>query len=183
MLTRLALPALMLAAVAPGGARAASSTHTTPWLDGPKGGDQFNMVSADRESGRLTLLRLQPPLVSGGLGCGGKGGFATFEVRGITDPIVSVSLQVEDAAWNPFTWLTLSVRSTDASGASHFLGTTKVRGPGAGATTVDLAIAEADRVPPGRAQTVRFGMEVATSCIPNVDGGSAIFRSVTVETA
>lgn len=180
---RFLLAALAVAAFIPAGARAATTTYTAPYAAGPRGGDAFNLIQADAASGRAAVLRLQPPIPGGGLGCGGRGGFATFEVRGITQPISRVTLSVDEAAWNPFTWVTLSVVATDGADAPRFVGTQKVRGPGAGSSTVELAIEPGEQVAVGVAQSVRFGIEVSSSCVPAIDGGAARFPSVSVETA
>lgn len=180
---RFLVAALAVAALVPVGAHASTTAYGAPYAAGPRGGDQFNLVQADAATGRLAVLRVQPPIPTGGLGCGGKGGFATFEVRDIQQPITKVTLAVDEAAWNPFAWVTLSVIATDDGGVVHYLGTQKVRGPGAGPSTIELPITPEEQVPAGTTQSVRFGMEVASSCIPAVDGGSARFSVVTVETA
>lgn len=180
---RLLLAALASVALVPSGAHAATTTYTAPYAAGPRGGDQFNLVEVDTTNGRASILRVQPPIPTGGLGCGGRGGYVTFEVRGITQPVTSASVTLEEAAWNPFAWVTLSVVVTDGPGAPYFLGTTKVRGPAAGPSTIGLDIAPGDVVPAGTTQTIRFGLEVASSCVPAVDGGTARFSSVSVQTA
>lgn len=182
---RFLLAALAVAALAPVGAQASTTTYGAPYLAGPRvspSADQFNYVNADPATGRLAVFRLQPPIPTGGLGCGGRGGYATFEVQGITRPISKVTLSVDEAAWNSFAWVTLSVIATDGSGA-RYLGTQKVRGPGAGPSTVELAITPEEQVPVGITQSVRFGMEVSSSCVPALDGGTVRFPSVVVETA
>lgn len=182
MLKRFLLAALAVTALVPTGAHAASTTYAAPFVAGPRGGDAFNFISADTASGRASVFRLQPPIPGGSLGCAGKGGFATFEVRGITDPVASVRLDVDEAFWNPFTWVTLSVVAETGPLTPYFLGTEKVRGPGAASASITLDIDPVEQVAPGVSQTIRFGLEVASSCTPAIDGGTVRFAAVSVET-
>lgn len=175
------LAALAVVALVPSGAHAATMEYSAPYLTGPKGGDQYNYVSAEATTGRMSVFRLQPPIPNGGLGCAGRAGYATLEVRNITDPISSVTLAVDEAVWNSFAWVTLSILRTSGPNAGDFINTTKVRGP-ATISTVTLDIDEADRVGAGVSQTVRFGLEVSSSCTPAIDGGTALFSSVSVQT-
>lgn len=176
------LAALATVALVPAGAHAeTSTTYSAPYSAGPRGGDTYNYVSADAATGRVTVFRLQPPIPNGGLGCAGKAGYASLEVQNITSPISSVDLAVDEAVWNSFAWVTLSVLRTSGPNAGDYVGTTKVRGPGI-PSVVTLEIPEADRVAPGTSQTVRFGFEVSSSCVPALDGGTGLFSSVTVGT-
>lgn len=152
----------------------ADTTYSPAYTNGPQGGDQYNQIQRDGAAGSITVMRVNPAGISGGLGCGGTGGFSDFDVQHTaSSPITQVRADFKNAALDPYTWITLSL-----IGPGGYVGTAKVRGVVAGTGTAVLNIAPADRIPAGPV-TVRFGIEVASAC-PNVDGGTATFTAVTI---
>lgn len=161
---------LALAVLLPAGARA-DTTIRPPFALGPQGGDMWNRVIIDEKTGEMTVLRAQPAGISGGLGCGGIGGFANFEVEPVIAddaPIGVVTVTWADAVVDPYTFVNVGVRKD-----GNFLESRIVRGPltGMGGATVSL-----DEPTSGTLE-IWFGIQVASAC-PNIDGGRARFTSV-----
>ncbi len=168
---RLVLLAAVLAIVAPVNVLAAPATYSAPYLAGPEGGDQYNQKSRNLATGEMTVLRINPAGISGGLGCGGTGGFSNFLVKhDAAEPVKTVTVAYTDAIIDPYTWITVSVRQGEG-----FLGTQVERGIIAGDGTVTLTL----RSPASGPLDIWFGIQVASAC-PNVDGGTATFTSVTL---
>jgi hypothetical protein len=162
------------AAVVPAPSSAAVS-YPPPYAAGPQGGDQFNVISADAATGDMTVLRVNPAGVSGGLGCGGSGGFANFEVvhTDETTPVKSVTVAYDNAIIDAYSWINVGVRK-----GSSYVGSRVERGILTGTGTVTVTLGAPVQAP----VTIWFGIQVASAC-PNVNGGHAHFASVLVADA
>jgi hypothetical protein len=168
--------ALVLAQAAPGLAGARAQTHEPPYKAGAQGGDSANFIYSDPSTGRVGILRLYPgynPFTC----TDSKGGFVTLRLtHQVTGPIRSVEVRYEDAAVDPYAFLTAAVRQGD-----RYLGSLTVRGPvsGSGKLMVPLSLGKAMR---GSPITVDFGAEVSSGC-PNADGVMARYTEVVVHGA
>jgi hypothetical protein len=157
-----------------GVALAASRQYAPPFAPGPSGGDEWNYIDADADSGRVTIVRFYPE-PGNVVGCGGAGGFANLEVRHrVTGAIGSITVAHEDSAWDAYSFVSVLVKTT----GGRWLGARKVRGPGNGAGEIRVPIVGGT---PRKGSTIRvlFGLELASAC-PSVGGGSIGFVSVTV---
>ena len=166
---RLIGPIAILVLLAPLGAPAATTaSYGPPYAAGPQGGDSFNRVVMDQNTGDMAVVRVNP--VPGAFNCTGGGGFANFAVSHTGTGISSVKVSFTNAVVDPYTWFNVGVRQGD-----DFLDSKDLRGPlvGEGSVTVPIS-------PPADGSiTVWFGIQVASAC-PNVDGGRATFTSVEV---
>jgi hypothetical protein len=176
--TRFAIVALLaLTLLVPISGHAASTTYGPPWAMGPQGGDANNYFDRNQDTGQMTVLRVQAAGISGGLGCGGSGGFSNFAVNHPAAGATAVTVAFSDAIVDPYTFIHLSVRD-----GSSFLGSASVQGPIVhpvlGATSLTLTLPEASTGP----IEIWFGIQVTSAC-PNVDGGTATFTSVAVTSA
>jgi hypothetical protein len=176
----LALAALVIAVPSLG--HAETKTYTPAWQIGPsnQGVDQQNSYMLDPATGQMTVLRVGASANIGGLGCAGRGPYASFEkVETTTGVIKSVKVHYDNALIDPYTFI-----SFQAYQNGHFVGTREVRGPllGAGDLTIDLSKhgnITSDITGP---LTLWFGLNVPSAC-PNFDGGTLTFSSLTVEVA
>lgn len=170
VIRRMLVCGALAASMIPGAAHASTTTVAPPYLSGPRGGDQYNNVIADPNTGEMTVLRVNPTGPSGGLGCGGSGGYANFEVDLASAPagLQSVTVSYSQAVVDPYTWINVGVRQDD-----HYLGSRVERGVLAGSGTVTVPVSGGH----AGAMQVWFGIQTASAC-PNVDGGHAIFDSV-----
>lgn len=165
---------LALVIVVPVSGRAAETTYTAPYTMGPQGGDTNNHFDVHPDTGQMTVLRVQAAGISGGLGCGGSGGFSYFSVTHPSPGAQSVTVSFTDAIIDPYTFIHVAVRQ-----GSSFLTSKGLQGlivhPVVGATslTVNLGTPSTD------ALEVWFGIQVTSAC-PNIDGGTAKFTSVAV---
>lgn len=163
---------LALAALAvPSAANASTTTYHAPYQQGPAGGDTYNTIMADPATGDMTVIRLNPAGISGGLGCAGSGGFTNFEVtHTATTAVTSVVVSYTQAIVDPYSWIDVAVRQDD-----QFLGARVERGILAGDGSVTLTLPS----PATGTITVRFGLQVSSAC-PNIDGAHATFTSVAI---
>src|SRR5207237_9995963 len=100
-----------------------SSTFKPPSGPGPKGGDQYNFVTADPGSGRVSVARVSP--YPGAFNCSGAGGFAYLRLQPVvTRNVTSVVANVGSAAVDGYTWVSVLVRAR----ARHWLGSPTLRG-------------------------------------------------------
>lgn len=166
---RVLFVAILAIAVMPVPGHALAQTYGRPFAAGPQGGDQFNLIQADAATGDMTVLRVNPAGISGGLGCGGSGGFANFEVT-VPSPsvIAEIAVLYDSALVDPYTWINVGVRR-----GSNFVASRVQRGILVGGGTVVVR----PEVPVQAPVTVRFGIQVASAC-PNVNGGHAVFTQV-----
>ena len=168
--------ALVLAQAAPGLAGGKAMTHEPPYEAGPQGGDSWNYIYSDPSTGRIGILRGYP--IYNPISCtDSKGGYVSLRVKHhVTGPIKSVEVRYEDAAVDPYAFLTASVRQ-----GSRYLGALEVRGPisGAGELKVPLSLGKAKR---GSTIIVDFGAETSSGC-PNVDAVTALYSEVLINGA
>lgn len=156
---------------------------TCPGPDPDCTADDFNYINADPQTGEMTVLRVNPAGVSGGLGCSGSAGWANFaKTISTSTSFESVTVSYTNALVDPYSFIKVAVRQND-----EFVDTVDLRGSvlGDGSITVDLKPTASGpvREPVTGTITVWFGIHVASAC-PNIDGGHATFTSVsTVESA
>lgn len=170
--TRIVLFVASLALLAPGIGHADTTWyHPGDYALGPQGGDDNNTFMVDESTGEVFVLRHQLAGITGGLGCGGSGGFAFLQVKHKANtPVKFVTVTYDEATVDPYTFVKASVRK-----GGSYLATTNVRGPVLGTGTFRVTL----RKPATGTLTVWFGIEVTSAC-PNVDGGRAIFTGVGV---
>lgn len=173
MMKRFAVLLALGAMLLPFGAQAHSTTVTPPWSAGPTGGDQYNQVRSDPATGDMTVLRAQPAGISGGLGCGGSGGYASFsyDYTSVLD-VKSITATYREGLVDPYTWLNLTVLKDGRPIVTEVL-----RGPLVGNGSITLNVPERHQ-PLSGAMTIWFGIQVSSAC-PNVDGGHAVFDALT----
>jgi hypothetical protein len=173
--SRLMIVALLaLALLIPSAGHAATTTYSAPYAMGPQGGDANNYFDVHPDTGQMTVLRIQAAGISGGLGCGGSGGFSNFKVNHPDAGASVVTVTFAEAIIDPYTFIHVSARQGDS-----FLGNASVQGPIVhpvlGATSLSLTLPEAATGP----IEIWFGIQVTSAC-PNIDGGTARFTSVAV---
>lgn len=166
---RIIMALAVLALVAPGLGHA-DTTYEPAYEMGPQGGDDNNTIMADPATGEMTVLRHQVAGVTGGLGCGGSGGYASFKVAHTGENVTGVTVHHSDTIVDPYTWISVSVKQD-----GDYLATHVERGliVGEGEITVTLPEAASGDM------EILFGIQVSSAC-PNVDGGTAIFHAVDV---
>ena len=167
---RIILAVAVLALVAPGLGQAEQTSYRPAYALGPQGGDANNTFMVDPETGEMTVIRHQLAGISGGLGCGGSGGFANFKVNHSGTNIREVSVQYQDAIIDPYTWINVGVRQ-----GTEYVGTQVQRGLTTGHGQVRVLLAK----PVSGDIEVWFGIQVSSAC-PNIDGGTALFTAVHV---
>ncbi|MGH2736642.1 MAG: hypothetical protein ACRDKZ_13765 [Actinomycetota bacterium] len=162
--------------VAPAQAGKQKGTYAPPYKNGPQGGDDFNHVYRDADSGTMGVLRIYPgvpPVV----GCAPEpsAGWSMFRVtHTVTRPVSTVTI-VFDGMLDPYTWVTGGVRD----GRGEWLGVAKLQGPHSGAGRLKVKLF--DRPQRGERVTVEFGLQLGDAC-PQLGGGTAEFSSVKVGT-
>lgn len=165
---------LAVALVVPSTGQAADVMYEAPYAAGPQGGDANNHFVRDPETGEMAVLRVQLAGISGGLGCGGSGGFSYFSQTHQAPGATKVTVNFTDAIIDPYTFVHVSVRQGES-----FLASKGQQGlilhPVIGASSVTVELGEPSTAP----IEVWFGIQVTSAC-PNIDGGRAIFSSVTV---
>jgi hypothetical protein len=148
--------------------------HKPPYKKGPSGGDEFNYIHADPESGEMGILRLFPgipPVV----GCAPEpsAGWAMFRIKHrVTEPVASVTVRFE-AALDPYAWITAGVRNE----RGRWLGVKKMQGPYSGESKIKVRLHERPRM--HSRVTVEFGLQLGDAC-PQVGGAMATFPRVRV---
>ncbi|HEX9775186.1 MAG TPA: hypothetical protein VGB83_06370 [Actinomycetota bacterium] len=186
---RLVLLVGALVLAVPSAGHAAPTTYTPAYGLGPQGGDGNNTFVVDETTGEMAVIRHQLTGVNGTLGCGGQGGYAYFEVaHEAASALESVTVTYTDAVVDPYTFIRLGLRQD-----GDFLGSTDIRGPivsaGQGLSDLDLGdgtitvTLDDPDLPPVTGEVVAwFGIQVSSAC-PNIDGGSALFDSITFNEA
>lgn len=170
------LAALLVLAAWPAGAVGAKdgNKHGPPYKKGPSGGDPWNFIHADRQTGEIMIVRTFPgfpPVV----GCVPEpaAGWAMFRVpHKVTAPVKKVTVNYEGAL-DPYAWITVGVR--DARG--KWLGVKKYQGPDAGGGKVTTGLHHGARR--GQTVTIEFGLQLGDAC-PQVSGAAVRFNSVKV---
>lgn len=165
--------ALMVLLV-PSVSQAATTTYERPFANGPSGGDSFNTIERDGSTGEMSIFRFNPTPVNGGLGCGGSGGWARFEIaHTAASNITAVAVDYSMALIDPYSFIVVSVYQDGA-----FVDTKVVRGPILGDGTVLLE----PRTAASGDVSIWFGLEMSSAC-PNIGFAQAVFESVTVTEA
>jgi hypothetical protein len=156
------------------GAKKKADVHEPPYKVGPAGGDEFNHIEADPESGNMSVIRAfpgVPPVV----GCAPEpaAGWAMFQIKHDVDAPVSKVTLAYTAALDSYSWITIGAR--DEKG--EWLGVKKLQGPFA--ESGELTAKLFDRPEPGDKITIEFGLQLGDAC-PQAGQASAMFPSVTV---
>ena len=168
--------AVLAAAFVPTAAQGAKkgTVHEPPYKAGPQGGDEFNFIEADANSGNMAVIRTFPgfpPVV----GCAPEpsAGWAMFHVKHkVKAPVSRVTLEYT-AALDAYSWMTVGAR--DAKGG--WLGVKKLQGPFA--ESGNLTAKLFDKPKRGDKITLEFGLQLGDAC-PQAGEASAMFPSVTV---
>lgn len=172
----LAVPLLVTALVsAPATAGKKAAVHEPPYKQGPTGGDEFNHVESDPQSGRMAVIRTFPgipPVV----GCAPEpsAGWGMFRVKHKVDAPVSQVTLAYDAALDPYAWITVGAR--DEKG--DWLGVKKIQGPSGGSGKLTARLFEKPQR--GETITIEFGLQLGDAC-PQVGFAAATFPSVRVQ--
>jgi hypothetical protein len=153
-----------------------SGVYKAPYRNGPQGGDEFNFISRDRQSGTIRVMRLFPgipPVV----GCEPEpsAGWSMFQVtHRVKKPVRKVTADIS-AMLDPYAWVTVGARK--ASGP--WLGVKKFQGPFQGSRKVTARLFK--RPDRGDRIVLEFGLQLGDAC-PQVGAGEVEFSSVRVET-
>ena len=165
--------ALVLSLLAPG-TIAKPAVHEPPYMKGNSGGDQFNYVNADPQSGQITLVRLfpgVPPVV----GCTPEpaSAWATFKQKHDTSGRVRNVVVRFEGLLEPYAWVYATVR--DSKGDA--IGSEKLQGPHAGAGALKVNIFKQ----PKKNSTIEieFGAQLGDAC-PQVGGADVTFPSIKI---
>ena len=172
---RLAALLLILSLVLVPGAQAKgkSKTYSAPYQEGPTAGDRWAMSQANTNDGRIFVGRAYP--IFNPISCAPGGGMAKLQVvHKVTDKMSKVSATYDFAAVDPYTFVTLNVRTKKGK----WLAGTRQRGPIVGSGVIEAPLFDASPKR-GKKVLVQFGLEMASGC-PQVNGGSAQFTEVTV---
>lgn len=169
-----ALVASALSAPVTAGPKRKGDVYKPPYKNGPSGGDDWNHVERDPESGEMFVVRVFPGF-SPVVGCAPEpsAGWGMFVVKHTVDrPVKEVTLAYE-AALDPYAWMTVGARKSNGD----WLGVKKLQGPlaGSGKLTAKLF----DSPPKGETITIEFGLQLGDSC-PQVSFAAASFPSVRV---
>ncbi|MDQ3963729.1 MAG: hypothetical protein M3277_07460 [Actinomycetota bacterium] len=169
----LAAASIAVPATASETSRSKAASYEPPYKDGPSGGDNWNHVERDADSGRMAITRVFPgfpPVV----GCVPEpsAGWGMFEVAHKLDrPVSKVTLEYE-AAIDAYSWITVGARNEDRK----WLGVAKLQGPiaGSGKLAADLFAS-----PSHGKITLEFGLQLGDAC-PQIGFAAASFPSVAV---
>ena len=170
------IAALALSIAAPAGARKGkASVHKPPYKKGAQGGDEWNYVSADPQTGEVDVFRAFPG-ISPVVGCTPEpsAGWATLrqphEVHGRTDT-VTINF---DGVFEAYAWVYGVVN--DSHGRS--IGLEKFQGPHAGAGKLKIKLF---RTPENGSEIeVEFGAQLGDAC-PQVGGAHVTFSSIKID--
>lgn len=174
VIRRVSILVAVVALLVPSLSQAATTTYERPFANGPSGGDSFNTVERDGSTGEMSIVRFNPTPVNGGLGCGGSGGWARFEIAHTAATAVkAVSVNYSMAVIDPYSFIVVSIYKDGA-----FVDTEVVRGPILGDGTVVLE----PRTAATGAMSIWFGLEMSSAC-PNIGFAQTVFESVTVTEA
>ena len=175
-LGRIAALLLVLSLVLVPGAHAAGKgkkVYSAPYQEGPTAGDQWAMSTANTDDGRIFVGRAYP--IFNPISCAPGGGMAKLQVtHKVTKKISKVSAAYDFAAVDPYTFVTLSVRTKKGK----WLAGTRQRGPIVGSGVIEAPLFDGSPKR-GKKVLVQFGLEMASAC-PQVNGGSAQFTEITV---
>lgn len=152
-----------------------ADVHKPPYKKGNQGGDQWNFVHADPQTGELAVLRLFPG-ISPVVGCEPEpaAGWATFKVpHRVKGPIDKVTINFE-GAMEPYSWITAVVWDSH----HESLGVDKFQGPHAGPGALKVKLFR--RAAPGSEIIVEFGAQLGDSC-PQAGGAAVSFPSIEID--
>ncbi|MFN2525042.1 MAG: hypothetical protein ABR505_02085 [Actinomycetota bacterium] len=154
---------------------AKEKVYEPPYKEGPSGGDEWNYISADPNSGEMSIYRLFPGF-SPVVGCAPEpsAGWAMFRIEHkAVAPLREVSVNFE-ARLDPYAWMTLGVRKQ----SKDWIGVAKLQGPHNGSGRLKLRLPRQVRV--GEEVEIEFGLQLGDAC-PQVGHAHATFEAVTVK--
>lgn len=166
--------ALVLAPTAPAQGETKTKTYEPPYALGPAGGDNYNLIYRNPDTGEMGIGRVFPGL-SPIVGCYPEpsAGWAMFRIsHPMARTVSSVSLHF-DAIIDQYAWVSLSVRS-----GGRWLGVKKFQGPFLGQDQ-KLTLKPPRRPKPGQRVTIEFGLQLGDAC-PQAGGALAEFLRVEV---
>jgi hypothetical protein len=167
--------ALALVPPAAAGKKGSGNTHRPPYKKGPSGGDQWNYVHADPQSGQVAVFRTFPG-ISPVVGCEPEpsAGWAMLRApHHVKARPRSVTANFEGVL-DPYSWLMVAARSKNG----RWLALKKVQGPLAGEGKVTARFFR--RPPRGADINIEFGVQLGDSC-PQVGEAVAEFSSIVVK--
>lgn len=129
-----------------------------PYKMGPTGGDEFNEIQADPDSGRITIVRLYPE--PGPIGCpDSHAAWANFKVTHKLKKrrIRHITARYQEFEADGYTWLTISVKQRGKS-----IGYRAVQGPAVAQSGVLRA--RLWKWPRKGKLKVLFGLQVSSNC-------------------
>ena len=175
-----ALLAIVLIAglLAPEVVGAKGNGYAPPYKQGPQGGDDFNHVESDPESGRITIIRAHPE--PGPIGCpDSHAGWSTFRikhrVRHRRRPVKAVAVHYSETEMDHYSWIMATVKKRRKS-----IGYKAYQGPAA-AESGKLVVKLKRRVKRGRI-VIDFGLQTSGAC-GQAEAASAMFPRVKVRLA
>lgn len=134
------------------------ATKKPPYKNGPAGGDEFNDIERDRQSGHIRIVRLFPE--PGAFGCpDSHAAWATFEVthRLRKRRLRHIALKYSNADMDGYTWITATVKYKRRS-----IGYRSYQGPVVGESgTVRVKL---NRWPRRGRIKIQFGLQVSSNC-------------------
>lgn len=151
-----------------------SAIHEPPYKKGHSGGDEFNYINADPQTGQVTLLRLfpgVPPVV----GCAPEpaAGWATLTQKHDTRGPIDKVIVNFDGFLEPYAWVYATIR--DSKGDA--IGLRKLQGPHAGAGSLKVDIFKQPKK--GSTIEIEFGAQLGDAC-PQVGGADVTFSSIKI---
>ena len=132
--------------------------HKPPYKMGPTGGDEYNEIQADPESGTIRIVRLYPE--PGPLGCpDSHAAWANFKVVHTLEHrrIRHVAVKYEDFEADGYVFLTVTVKQHKKS-----IGFRSLQGPAAGQS--GILRAKLNKWPRKGKLTALFGLQVSSNC-------------------
>ncbi len=153
---------------------AKSRTYEPPYKKGPSGGDEFNRIETDPQTGEMSIWRVFPGF-SPVVGCEPEpdAGWAMFRVDKVRGPFRDVTVHF-DGRLDPYAWATVGVRKP----SKDWLGVAKLQGPHNGAGELKLRLPRHVRA--GQEVEIEFGLQLGDAC-PQVGHAEATFESVKVK--
>ena len=174
----LAVVVLVASLLTPQVADAKGNAYKPPYKQGPQGGDDYNHVESDPESGRITIVRANPE--PGPLGCpDSHAGWANFKVkhrvRHRRRPVKAVAVHYAEAEMDHYSWMVVRVTKRKKA-----IGFKSYQGPTAGESGKIVAKLKR-RVKKGWIG-IEFGLQVSGAC-GQAEAASASFPRVKVRLA
>ena len=172
------LAVLFAALVAPATAsigKGKADVHKPPYKKGNQGGDEWNYINADPQTGEVEVFRLFPG-ISPIVGCEPEpaAGWATLKLpHRVKGPIDTVTVNFE-GVMEAYAWVSAVVWDSH----HESLGVNKFQGPHTGAGSLRVKLFR--RADPGSEIIVEFGAQLGDSC-PQAGGAVVSFPSIEIK--